>query len=57
MLSPIFLDSITTLEEIEQQITRHKKLYSQLVGQLYPPIVLSELDQLYRRRLELERTP
>lgn len=44
-----------TIEEIEKAILERCELIKQLVGQLYPSILWSEISQLRERQAELCR--
>lgn len=43
-----------TVEKLDAEIKRLQELYSNMVGQLYPPIVLEEIGRLNQRRREIE---
>jgi len=43
-----------TLAELKDEIARREELLPQLVGTLYPSIILGELDRLLDRRFEVE---
>jgi hypothetical protein len=42
-----------TLIDIQKEINTREKLLEQMVGNFYPSILWSELDQLVERRTEL----
>lgn len=56
MIAASVLEKLTTPEEIDAEIEQRRQLISQMVGQLYPSILSDEIDQLQKRKSQLQDT-